>query len=361
MRPLISIFVLALISLTATAQNLNNVSEAHIKRNASRTIIQIPDIPGYKTLKCDFHTHTVFSDGLVWPTVRITEAWEEGLDVIALTDHIEYQPHKEYVKGDFNSSYEVAKPLADQHDLILVRAGEITREMPPGHLNGLFLENVNALDTEDPEDALQAVVDQGGFVLWNHPGWKAQQPDTCKWMEMHQELFEKGLIHGIEVFNSTEWYPVAIDWCQEKELAMLGNSDIHDVTSHYYDLQNGHRPMTLVFAKERTKESLREAMFDNRTVAWFGDKMIGRENILVQLFEASLEVQKTNRGDEDELVVKVKNISEIPFQLSDDSGFSTTIPALGETFVTLPGATKSFRVMNLITGTEEVLEAELPL
>jgi hypothetical protein len=119
--------------------------------------------------------------------------------------------------------------------------------------------------------------------------------------------------------------------------------------------------MTLVFAKERTKESLREAMFDNRTVAWFGDKMIGRENILVQLFEASLEVQKTNLGDEDELVVKVKNVSEIPFQLSDDNGYSKTIPALGETFVTLPGANKSFRVTNLITGTEEVLETELPL
>ena len=27
--------------------------------------------------------HTVFSDGTVWPTVRVTEAWEEGLDAMA--------------------------------------------------------------------------------------------------------------------------------------------------------------------------------------------------------------------------------------------------------------------------------------
>ena len=28
-----------------------------------RTIISIPDVNGYTVLKCDFHMHTVFSDG----------------------------------------------------------------------------------------------------------------------------------------------------------------------------------------------------------------------------------------------------------------------------------------------------------
>jgi hypothetical protein len=37
----------------------------------NRREINIPDILGYKTLKCDFHIHTVFSDGDVWPTVRV--------------------------------------------------------------------------------------------------------------------------------------------------------------------------------------------------------------------------------------------------------------------------------------------------
>ena len=59
-----------------------------------RRELHIPDIMGYKTLKCDFHMHTVFSDGAVWPTVRVDEAWQEGLDALAITDHIEYQPHK---------------------------------------------------------------------------------------------------------------------------------------------------------------------------------------------------------------------------------------------------------------------------
>ncbi len=36
-----------------------------------RDPLPVPDIPGYKTLKADFHMHTVFSDGQVWPTMRL--------------------------------------------------------------------------------------------------------------------------------------------------------------------------------------------------------------------------------------------------------------------------------------------------
>ena len=43
-----------------------------------RNEIRVPDPEGYRTLKCDFHIHTVFSDGLVWPTVRVDEAYREG-------------------------------------------------------------------------------------------------------------------------------------------------------------------------------------------------------------------------------------------------------------------------------------------
>ena len=51
----------------------------------SRTI-DFPDIPGYQTLLCDFHIHTVFSDGSVWPDIRVQEAVKDGLDAISLTE-----------------------------------------------------------------------------------------------------------------------------------------------------------------------------------------------------------------------------------------------------------------------------------
>ncbi|HEY8150859.1 MAG TPA: hypothetical protein VIK51_18275, partial [Vicinamibacteria bacterium] len=40
--------------------------------------LPVPDLPGLKTLKGDFHLHTVFSDGQVWPTVHVQEAWRDG-------------------------------------------------------------------------------------------------------------------------------------------------------------------------------------------------------------------------------------------------------------------------------------------
>ena len=66
-------------------------------RAQRRNEIQVPDLDGYTTLKCDFHIHSVFSDGLVWPTVRVDEAYRDGLDAISLTEHIEYRPHKQDV------------------------------------------------------------------------------------------------------------------------------------------------------------------------------------------------------------------------------------------------------------------------
>jgi hypothetical protein len=107
-----------------------------------------PSIPGYQTLLCDFHLHTVFSDGRVWPTVRADEAWRYGLDAIAITDHIEYRPFKEeFASRDLNRSLR-SPPAVRQFPLLVIRGIEITRSMPPGHLNAIFLSDANPLETE---------------------------------------------------------------------------------------------------------------------------------------------------------------------------------------------------------------------
>ncbi len=80
--------------LSLSAQKEGTIVMDDVVRQHYRQEILIPNIPGYITLKCDFHMHTVFSDGVVWPTVRVSEAWEDGLDAIAITDHIEGHPRK---------------------------------------------------------------------------------------------------------------------------------------------------------------------------------------------------------------------------------------------------------------------------
>ncbi len=106
MKPLERVVLLVAASLLVPAAFAD---EIRVRRE-----VKIPDIPGYRTLKCDFHIHTVFSDGAVWPSVRPEEAWREGLDAIAITEHIEYQPHAEDLPTSHNRSFEIARPAGDR-------------------------------------------------------------------------------------------------------------------------------------------------------------------------------------------------------------------------------------------------------
>ncbi len=282
-----------------------------------RKEIRIPDIPGYVTLKCDFHIHTVFSDGSVWPTVRVEEAWLEGLDAISITDHIEYLPHSADIIADHNRSYEIALPLAESKNIILIQGTEITRDMPPGHLNALFIKNANLLDRENVNDALREAKSQGAFIIWNHPGWKNQQPDTTLWWEEHTILRQNNLLHGIEVVNETSYYPEALIWANTKNLTIFGNSDIHSPINMQYDLIRSHRPMTLVFAKERTKSSIKEALIGHRTVIYFDNKLIGKARYLELLFFESISINNLpmNLKNQDSKSVLITNNSDIDYDL----------------------------------------------
>ncbi len=332
-------------------------------RIPARHEIALPDIPGYITLKCDFHIHTVFSDGVVWPTVRVDEAWEDGLDAIAITDHIEGNPKK--LPGQKHQSYEIALPLAKAKNLILVKAGEISRGMPPGHLNALFVTDVNALNLPNYMDAIGEAVRQGGFIQWNHPGWRKQQPDSTQWMAEHEAIYKKGWMHGIEVFNEYEWYPEALQWALDKDLSIMGNSDIHDVFNKKYNRDLFPvRPVTLVFAKERTEESLKEAMFARRTATLFFNKLIGPKEFIEPLVKLSIQVSKPFLHQDGFIYFEVKNNSDIEFSLlkveKDDSGLPAKIILPRKCAVVakvkqVAGQphTYSFQLQNVLAGVEQ--------
>src|SRR6056297_1931176 len=140
MKLFFALLLLRLIGATpANAQDDGVLRMNEFRNPEKRTILNIPNVEGYQTLKCDFHTHTMFSDGHVWPNVRVQEAWQEGLDVLAITDHIEYLPHEEYVDINHNHAYELAKGMAARRNIVFIKGTEITRQTPPGHFNALFI------------------------------------------------------------------------------------------------------------------------------------------------------------------------------------------------------------------------------
>jgi 3',5'-nucleoside bisphosphate phosphatase len=291
----------------------------------ARTPVRIPDIPGYKTLKCDFHMHSVFSDGDVWPSVRAEEAWREGLDAISLTDHIEYRPHKDDLNRSHDRSYEIVKEYGDEISLLVIKGSEVTRKMPPGHINAIFLTASNPLDIEDWREAIKAASAQGAFIFWNHPGWTGQQPDgVSRWYPEHTELLEKGMLHGAEVANDEDYYADVHRWCLEKNLTMMSNSDSHASVAYAWDLARGeHRPMTLVFAKDRTPEAIKEALFAHRTAVYTRQMLVGRKEFLEPIFRNSIEVLNpsvTVKG-KGGAYIQITNNSDLDYQLTGGGQF----------------------------------------
>lgn len=275
----------------------------------------IPDLEQYKTLKCDFHIHTVFSDGLVWPTVRVDEAYSEGLDAISITEHLEYRPHKEDIKASHNRSYDIAKQKADQLGIILIKGSEITREMAPGHHNAIFLQNCEKLDTPQYMDAFKAAKAQNAFIFWNHPGWDAQQPEETHWWDIHTQLYDEGFMQGIEVANGDGYFPEAHQWCLDKKLTMIGTSDIHQpIQTDINFAKSEHRTITLVFAKERTAESIKEALLNRRTAIFYKNKVIGEEIWLKELFKNAVRIERVNKNDKN-VQITLYNHSDLTFSL----------------------------------------------
>ena len=137
----------------------------------------------------------------------MSEALRDGLDAIAITEHLEYQPHiSDIPHKDRNTAYLIAAEAAKNTNLIVISGSEITRENPIGHMNAIFIEDSNKLMSLDNSkiaeaaklveerkdevtvhggmdaanhlalaslwpvaNAVNKANEQGGFVFWNHP------------------------------------------------------------------------------------------------------------------------------------------------------------------------------------------------
>jgi hypothetical protein len=333
--------------------------------------IVVPDVGGFKTLKGDFHIHTLFSDGGVMPVDRVNEAVQNGLDVISITDHIEYRPFfskvgkwklNEEQASNYNLWYEIARPDAEKQNLLLIRGAEITKStMAPGHFNALFVQDTNpvAAVVDDWRKMLQVAAEQGAFLLWNHPGWEAPKSGgiepgaPLRFTREHEDAHKKGWLHGIEIFNYKEYYPVVSDWCNERDLALFANSDIHDSELNTYGIQNPLRPITLVLARERTLESVREALFARRTIAWAAGTLWGRDPWLPELFKASVEIKTVTPG-----TLELTNKSSLPIFVAL-GGVSFELPKDVKRQVYLASGVRNITVTNWMTAMNRPLEVSV--
>lgn len=329
---------------------------------------------GQYWLSTDLHIHTVFSDGAVWPSIRVEEARREGLDLIAMTEHLEYQPHEEDIPHpDRNRSYILASDMLQEGEkLQVINGSEITREMPPGHINAVFVKDANALLHKDSLTGIQQANKQGAFVFWNHPNWDAHRKDGIARLEpFHKFLIQNKLLHGIEVVNETTFSEEALALALEHKLTILGTSDIHGLTDWAHNLSNGgHRPITFVSVRDKSAEAVKEALFNRQTVVWFNDLIIGQEALIAKLIKENIDFGTPSYAEDLSLMkVKVTNKSSLPFQMEYTGEYSFhqrssvfTIPAKASIELIIKTKTKEksielpFRILNAVIGPKRFLD-----
>ena len=291
----------------------------------TRRLLPVPDLTGFHTLKGDFHLHTVFSDGNVWPTVHVQDAWRDGLDVIAFTEHPEYQPHADDVNVDLMRSYRIGKPLADQLGLILITGVEITKpdplKSPPilpegsAHFNALFVTDANALRTPDLMEALRRAKAQGAFIFWNHPRFRVARG---RWFPPVARAYDEQLFQGMELVNGPDFYDEAYPWIAERRLTILANSDAHDPVPPR--AVGTRRPITLLFVKTADAEGVRDALVQRRTAAWLGDDVWGAEEHLKGLWSGAVMNETPALSRRPAPVVRLRNTSAIAMRITKRGG-----------------------------------------
>ncbi len=317
--------------------------------------IDFPDTAHYETVVLDLHTHSVFSDGHVWPSIRVAEAIRDGLDGLAITEHLEWQPHlTDIPHPDRNRAAEEAARAAAGLSLLVIPGVEVTRSDEPGHINAVFVEDANALihrvpltdylpehvfETEQAalEFATTASADFRGAHRADKDGREVWIPfaDAATYFTLinytigasrpalevlvearsqgaftfwnhpsfatpdaglpgfHREAIEAGLLGGVEIANGSRYYENAFRLALEHDLTLIGTSDVHNLIDWSFEPhRGGHRPVTLAFATAKTSAAIKEALVARRTVVWWKNTLLGRAAELEALADASIVIER---------------------------------------------------------------------
>ena len=363
----------------------------HDLHSRQRREVILPEVNGYTVYKADLHTHSIFSDGSVTPEFRVQEAWHDGLDVMAVTEHLEYRPYEQKminvlddllpegtkatntniigsaktdaagIKSDLNYAVRLAEAAARGYGLTIIPGIEITRTPETiGHYNALFTTDNNTIHDTDPLQAFRNARAQGALVMHNHPGWRRQNLDLS---ELEKKAYEAKLIDGIEVMNSTEFYPRAITRALKEGFFMASNTDIHGSTVEDYQIPSGgkFRDMTFILAKDKSLPSLKEALKARRTLAYSFGTIAGEESLLKDFFKASVKAKvvftNTSNGSR---TVSLTNTTSLeytirigsgnPINLDPFSTINTTVAKDGKIVV---------KVENMWSGEDSHPEVEL--
>ncbi len=379
--------LIALASVGSAFAQSSVVPKSFGNAKHSRNEITIPSVGGFNVYKADLHTHTFHSDGDVSPALRVEEAWRDGLDIIAITDHMEYRrieremypfikgyiredlqaegravntnvlnnaPDSYGVLANFNIGYEKAAERGNELGIMVIKGVEITRGKE-GDYNALFTTDNNKIYDPNLEQTIRNARKQGAFIFHNHPfkfssQYNKKQPAHCAY------LYNAGLIDGMELANGFYVWNNLIDFCLSNDYAPIATSDIHDlITTRFPDAGKEYfRNMTLILSKKRDAKSIKSALLAKRTIAYCGNVLIGNEYLLSELFKACVEIETIAVGQHSKRVL-ITNRSSLPYSFRWEAGKEGFVKGLSATVIEVDKGCKhlGLEVTNMKCGTRK--------
>ena len=362
---IIALFILATATSTAMAETKVPSRNRLYTSNEVRKNIIIPQVNGFNCYKADLHCHTIYSDGQVTPAWRVREAWLDGLDIVAITDHLEVrryeptilkhlrkynadgEPHKyiyagsakvpvndDPVMSDFNVSYEEAAKAAKKYPVHVIKGIEISRTKATGSdYNALFVKDIDKIYDKDHFQVLRNAKAQGCLVTHNHPVIGRSEAVMT---DFEKAAMAEGLFDGIEVASGYTLYPPIVKRAIENKLFMSGATDSHIPTASANLADGIYRTMTLIFAKENNEKHIKEALKACRTLAYCGGHLIGEEQFLTDFFNAAVDVKLLSKDSKGTCTYALTNNSSIGLKLMRGP-VEYDLPALQITMITLKG------------------------
>lgn len=284
-----------------------------------------PPVGPYQVITGDFHMHTVNSDGRLTTRARVQEAHSFGYDAIAVTDH------------GRSVAYTVAKAEGDKLGMIVLRgfesgiAGKEHMVVLNAPLDLKIRDGHRWAETAGQsaafyQEQLAGIAKAGGIVLYAHPHVGYREP--VLW------AVKQGLIQGIELKNGvvgtgwntveshgTHWYPDAVDFALEHNLAFIANSDVHG------QRKSEASPVTLLLVKERTADAVVDAISNQRTLAWFNGMLWGREKLLADVLGSAVSFTRLADGS-----IEAINHCPVSFSITVKGATDQTldVPAYGK-------------------------------
>lgn len=213
-----------------------------------------------RPLRADLHLHTTYSDGRGTPAEMVVRGRELGLDVVAVTDHNDYQGSTEAI--------EVARRL--ELGMTVLPGEEVSA--PDWHLlaigaRGPIGAPVGRAGYAGLRQTLAQIHGLGGRAYLAHPYWTY---DRCHHLppQDYDRLLAEGGFDGLELIGDVDWQDNLRSLARYGEACLggrawpiLGCSDAH-APDHTYG-----GAWTLVLAADPGYEGVLQAIGDRWSVA----------------------------------------------------------------------------------------------